>query len=590
MTGSSSDPCPLRDAAEASVTAHQLPAVETDRDLFLEACPGSGKTRTAAARVARLARDGLRVAVCSYTNTGVEELRRALHRDIGHTLGPQHFSGTLHQFLLRYVLYPFGQLAIGCHGSPRVLGPDASVWPTIGFDKTTIRLGVQYFQFRPDGSLCVRTPPSTFPYDSATAVRMRGARARQQKQTLARRCGWVSTDDAMHWALEVLRHHPWVASAIARRFDEVLVDEAQDTSELQLACLRALHDTGALRSLTLIGDLDQSIYSYNGAHPAGCAELASRRGLETVVLSENRRCSQRICDVTAPLQRRGTPDTATGPDSACSWSPEVVLYPADDPAAVVDSFRARLLELGEELGRAAVLTRTNDLADRINRTATPAGVNTRALSIARLVHGLRHGATIGRRAVDRLERSLALLAWDREDLTGASVDELFALRRAVMALLAGAPALDTDLGSWTTALRAPMAEAIGLLTERPAHRIGQWLRVTAPMRDVPVADLAATAAPHLSARTVHDVKGSTFCAVALVLPRTRSSRRDDPAETLGRALSGVPTPAEAAEEMRIAYVALTRARRLCRVALPDSTSDATLALFTDHGFRRLDPA
>lgn len=45
----------------------------------------------------------------------VDPLRQAL--------GPQHFSGTLHQFLIRYVLNPFGQLVLGCPGSPRVLRP-----------------------------------------------------------------------------------------------------------------------------------------------------------------------------------------------------------------------------------------------------------------------------------------------------------------------------------------------------------------------------------------------------------------------------------------------------------------------------------
>jgi DNA helicase II / ATP-dependent DNA helicase PcrA len=560
---------PLREPGPL-VTAHQLPAVLVERDLFLAACPGSGKTRVAAVRVARLVEDGHTVALCSYTNTGIDELRDTLAHDVGLTLGPQHFSGTLHQFLLRYVLHPFGQLVIGCAGSPRVLGPDASSWPSVVFDKPTIRLGLDRFQFQQDGSMCIRAKDPKFPYSPVKAVAMRGDHARSEKLRLARHRGWVSMDDAMYWALQVLRRHPWVATAITHRFDEILVDEAQDTSELQLACLRQLHETGTLASLTLVGDLDQSIYSYNGAHPAGCAELARDRGLQRVALTENRRSSQLICNLTAPLHSRENPDVATGPDRDCTWQPELTLYPAGDPAAAVEPFRARLIELDEQPDEAAVLARKNDLVEIINGGATPEKMNKNAVMIARLVHAERHGAAIGRRDLDRLDRALAVIAWDREDLTGEPADVRWVLRQASMALLTDAPALDTDLGSWTEDLRRPMTEAVARLSDRPARKIGQWLRVTREMRTLQVSELVAKVEPTLRARTVHDIKGCTRSAVLLVIGKGRSGR-PSPAERLASAFESSAGAHDDAEEVRISYVALTRARRLCRIALPDDT-------------------
>lgn len=581
MSAAHADLDPLRQAGPL-VNGHQLPAVLIERDLYLAACPGSGKTRTAAVRVARLAEDGLRVAVCSYTNTGVDELRHTLALEVGHTLGPQHFCGTLHQFLLRYVLHPFGQLVLGCSGSPRILGPDASAWPSIVFDKPSIRLGLQRFQFRPDGSLCIRGQDPKFPYDSIAAVAMRGERALKNKIRLARDRGWVSTDDAMYWALRVVRQHPWVARAITQRFDEILVDEAQDTSELQLACLREICQTGTLKSLTLVGDLDQSIYSYNGAHPAGCEELARDRGLHRVVLRENRRCSQAICDVTAALNSRGAPDSATGLDRDCTWPPELVLYPVDDPASVVDAFSRRLAQLGESPDEAAVLTRTNELANTINGSMSPNGVNKKALAVARLVHTHRRGGTMGRRDLDWLDRALAIVAWDREDLTDEPADTRWVLRRASMRLLATAPPLDTDLGSWTTALRVPMADAVALLVDQPAHKIGPWLRVTSAMNKHQVADLLAPTSPVLQVRTIHNIKGESRSSILLVVGK--ASRLRNHAGMLGSALAGHPVAPEHAEETRISYVALTRARRLCRVALPDNTPEGIIGQFTTSGF------
>lgn len=384
----------------------------------------------------------------------------------------------------------------------------------------------------------------------------------------------------MYWALRVLCEHPWVAAAITQRFDEILVDEAQDTSEVQMACLRKFHQTGTLRSLTLVGDLDQSIASYNGAVPAGCDNLARDRGLHPIVLRENRRCSQLICDVTSPLHSRDRPDVAIGPDRGCSWLPELVFYPADDPAATVDPFRTRLAELGEGPQDAAILARTNDLAQAINGSTSPARME-KALAIARLVNAQRN-ATLGRHDLDRLDRTLAVLAWGREDLAGEPADTRWALRKASMALLTDAPPLKGDLGSWVTALRRPLADAVALLTDRPRHTVGNWMPVAAAMRDHQVLELLAGSGPVLRARTVHDIKGATRGGVMFVLGKATARR--NPAALLGSALAGRPVAQGDAEEARIAYVALTRARRLCRVALPDTTPDQIVRLFTASGF------
>lgn len=583
MSGAGDGPDPLREAGPL-VTAHQLPAVLCERDMFLAACPGSGKTRTAAVRVARLAEEGSRVAVCSYTNTGVEELRRSLAQEVGHTLGPQHFSGTLHRFLLRYVLHPFGQLVLGCAGSPRVLGPDALYWQRdqVVFESPKVRLGLDRFQFRPEGSLCVRTTDLKFPHDPETTVRMRGERARAAKVRLARDSGWVSMDDAMYWALQVLRTYPWVASAITHRFDELLVDEAQDTSELQLACLYELHRTGTLRSLTLIGDLDQSVYSYNGAHPAGCGDLAATRGLKRIELQENRRCSQRICTTVAPLHSRTDPDRAVGPDRDCPLTPEVVLYPAKNPAVALDDFQQRLLALGERPDEAAVMARTNDLVDAINRAGSPPNVNGKALLIARMVHAQRHDTTLGQRELERLDRALVAAAWGEQDLAALPTELRWQVRRAAMIVLHEAPPLEGDFGSWTRELRKPAREALASLTDTPTASVGQWLQIKAAMNNHQVADLAPQAAPVLRAHTIHDLKGTTHASIALVLGK--ASKKRDPAALLGAALAAPSTAAARSEEIRVSYVALTRARRLCCVALPDDTPDATVALFTSHGF------
>lgn len=162
---------PLREPA--FLTEHQLRAVHPERDIFLTACPGSGKTRAAGVRISRLD-DGRRVAACSYTNVGVEQLRRVINVDLRHALDARQFGGTLHTFLLRYVLYPFGHLAAGSDKTPRLFGDDAN-WRAVTYNGNQgIRLPINAFHFRRDGSLCVQHTPPKFPLSAEAAVTQGG--------------------------------------------------------------------------------------------------------------------------------------------------------------------------------------------------------------------------------------------------------------------------------------------------------------------------------------------------------------------------------------------------------------------------------
>jgi hypothetical protein len=67
---------PLRDPG--FLTPDQLKVVHAGDDIVLTACPGSGKTRTAGARVVLRSDEGLRVAATSYTNVGVRQIRQVI--------------------------------------------------------------------------------------------------------------------------------------------------------------------------------------------------------------------------------------------------------------------------------------------------------------------------------------------------------------------------------------------------------------------------------------------------------------------------------------------------------------------------------
>jgi DNA helicase II / ATP-dependent DNA helicase PcrA len=575
-------PDPLREPG--FLTEHQLPAVTADGNIFLTACPGSGKTRAGAARIARLADDGIIVAGCSYTNVGVEQIRKVISRELRLTLPCQHLIGTLHAFLLRYVLYPFGTLVTGSPKTP-VLLPDDAGWPDVIFENDNrVRLPTSRFRFRPDGTLCVRSVPIRFKHTAERAAEIGQADAQRLKHAQARR-GRLTFDDAMYWALQVLLQRPDLAAVVADRFDELVVDEAQDTSELQLACLEALCATGRLRSLTLIGDLEQSICAYTGASRAGCEQLATARGLTPVDFSENHRSSQLICDVAVHFCARETPDKAVGPDADCTWPPELLTYPKDEPMEAVAQFRQRLLELDHDERDAAVLARRNDLADQLNGHATPVKIAPRPLALGRAVSALRGAGTLTRRKLEAVEQIIVHCTWGTH-LSELEAEERWTVRQAAMDLLRTAPNLDGDVRTWIRGAAAALGQVVGELCEQHSHAPGQVLMSAAEQEAYEAATVFLPPTTGLHAQTVHDIKGETTGAVLVVVHPSRSSRHVSQGALWSRPLTGEAVSHEEEEELRIAFVALTRAQRFCVLALSSDTASDVIGAFETAGFRR----
>src|ERR1700759_1930295 len=131
------------------LTKRQQEIVDAPGNFVLLACPGSGKTRAAAHRIARLISEpATKLAVCSYTNVGADRLGSMLTRDLGIVLGPEHFLGTIHTFLLRYIVYPYAH-TLGAQQGPFVR--EGGSWPDLAVnDDHRQRMTLDQFRFSSD--------------------------------------------------------------------------------------------------------------------------------------------------------------------------------------------------------------------------------------------------------------------------------------------------------------------------------------------------------------------------------------------------------------------------------------------------------
>jgi DNA helicase II / ATP-dependent DNA helicase PcrA len=104
--------------------------------------------------------------------------------------------------------------------------------------------------------------------------------------------GLLTHSDTHYLAYRLLHdpvHGDAIARLIAQRFTTILVDEYQDTNYFLALTLKRLFAQGNVHGL-IVGDTDQAIYEFGGAHPRLFDELEALQGAKTFPLRKTYRC------------------------------------------------------------------------------------------------------------------------------------------------------------------------------------------------------------------------------------------------------------------------------------------------------------
>lgn len=102
-------------------------------------------------------------------------------------------------------------------------------------------------------------------------------------------------DDLLLKTNQILASYPLVQAKWRNRIDHILVDEFQDTNDTEYKMIKYLLKPSA--SLYVVGDPDQTIYTWRGANQKIILDLSEDYpGLETVILNQNYRSTQNILD------------------------------------------------------------------------------------------------------------------------------------------------------------------------------------------------------------------------------------------------------------------------------------------------------
>lgn len=185
--------------------------------------------------------------------------------------------------------------------------------------------------------------------------------------------------------------------------------------------------------------------------------------------------------------------------------------------------------------------------------------------------------TLTRRDVEHAQRLISYCAWNDTNLGVLEDDERRRLRTSAGNLLERLPALNDDVRSWLETARSVLHEVAPSLTTKVVHTGGQAIRTKLEHEQHLAADVFSPALRDLHARTVHSFKGEDSDAVMVVIRRFHGSDPTAQLDLWEAAVAGDNPNPQKAEEQRVLFVALTRARRYCLVALPDDARGRKVA-------------
>jgi DNA helicase II / ATP-dependent DNA helicase PcrA len=343
------------------LTAEQKEAVRFDHNMMLTACPGSGKTRVIVSKLSRVL-DQLRgtarnVACVTYTNSGVHEIESRLRHHIQPGDEAHYDIGTIHSFCLHHIFRPFCYLVPGFEKGFTVLTPESPEFEAHvkGACERHGRLNLTFKEL--DEFTQVQIDSSGEP---CGGVLMRGAITAQLAKLYWSRiwkAGLVDFQSIIYFSLKLLRDRPEILGCIASKFAWILIDEFQDTSDLQVEIMTVIAKKGRTKFL-LVGDPYQSIFGFAGARPDLAETFAARIQARTnLTLSGNFRSSKPIVEQANLLFPRKPPMVAIG--AARTFSEVPTWHQAATPFdAVVNYFLPALEQLKIPIGNAAVLAPT----------------------------------------------------------------------------------------------------------------------------------------------------------------------------------------------------------------------------------------
>lgn len=279
---------------KSELNEEQEKAILTTESVLLVACPGSGKTRTLTYKIAyelsRLASPKEFIVAITYTNTAADEIKERVEL-LGVDIS-QLWIGTIHAFCLEWILRPYHQYLDVLKMGFRVINSHESELILTELCKPYRNRNITYWDcgFLAKTDKYYLTCLDKNKHDCLQAILSEYFKVLEGNNQ-------VDFEQILFYSYKILYTKPAVANILCKLFPFILIDEYQDTKEIQYHIISKILRANKGKSKTLIvGDPNQAIFDSLGGYPMANRDLENLLGftLTQMGLTKNYRSSQRI--------------------------------------------------------------------------------------------------------------------------------------------------------------------------------------------------------------------------------------------------------------------------------------------------------
>lgn len=546
------------------------------RVTIVKACPGSGKTRV----FVEVFKNKLEqwtpgtfggIAALSFTNVAQNEIKNR----IGIKVGKPHFIGTLDSFVLTYIVKPFAHIvgvsSNGIELIPEIIA-DRYDYPEVVVDTSAMRgrnvpikRCVHSIRFV-GGSL---ENPELEYYSDIMFKNIPVARNKIESVLLAKKNNWASKgtithSDTQFLAAKILNdpvHGEFITKLIIKKFPYILVDEFQDTGFFLSKAVKQLlaHCLSGL----VIGDPDQSIYEFGGANPLIFNDIEQLDGAESKPITQSHRFGSKIADMICEFSEKE--EILSAKSSAGNLY--LITHNQDKPE-ITGELRNKIRNILGENQKYIILTRkraSKNYFVGLNQIKAPSRFSNYGKKLLMAEESLVIGDF--KRARKIIESALSSLVFDKnfpakEDFNSELGVEKW--RKSIYIIISSLVGpVSEKWNEWQDRIKAVFKDQLIILGYVDNINT-KFMRYTVN-NNVVKPNFSNSHAINLNdiidITTIHQYKGAESDNVVLYVPKKSRNRPSITAEWWQ----------EQSEEMRVAFVALSRAKEKLILCVHEDT-------------------
>ena len=351
--------------------------VSVDGPVLLLAGAGSGKTRVITHRIAYLIEErGVSpdsILAVTFTNKAAKEMAERVEKIIGHSSLARPTLSTFHSFCVRVLRRDIEALQVGGKGLTRTFAIYDETDQQAVVKTALKRLGIDDKSLKPRVALGRISwaknhmiDPQEYFLASTNPMEEKIAHIFEIYRKELAKANALDFDDLLLETVRLLKTAGDVRARYNRRFRYVMIDEYQDTNKPQYELMKLL--AGEHGNICVVGDEDQSIYSWRGADIKNILDFEKDfPETRTIRLEQNYRSTQMILEGASAVVAQNTQRKGKNLWTAREGGSLIGLYEAPDGEnealfiadRVQRYLRAAGQEQADEPARCAVLYRTN---------------------------------------------------------------------------------------------------------------------------------------------------------------------------------------------------------------------------------------